>query len=130
MEGLNTLTAYQRRFGVTGELGAATRTFIRLLAPFAPHIAEELWERLGESYSVHQQPWPTMQKAAAPDGSITLAVQVNGRVRDKLSVPASVTEAEVRQLAVRCDGVRRHMNERSVARIIYVPGRLVNVVTE
>jgi leucyl-tRNA synthetase len=61
---------------------------------------------------------------------MTLAVQVNGRVRDRLTVPASVTEAEVRQLAVRCDGVRRHVNERPVARIVYVPGRLVNVVTE
>jgi leucyl-tRNA synthetase len=130
MEGLNTLAAYHRRFGVTGELGAATRTFICLLAPFAPHVAEELWARLGGSYSVHQQPWPTAQKAAAAGGSITLAVQVDGRVRDRLTVPASVTEAEVRQLAVRCDGVRRHLNERPVARIVYVPGRLVNVVTE
>ena len=129
MEGLNTLSAYHRKFGVTGELGAATRTFICLLAPFAPHIAEELWERTGGSYSVHQQPWPTTQKAA-PEDSITLVVQVDGRVRDRLSVPASVTEAEVRQLAMRCDGVRRHMNERPVARIIYVPGRLVNIVTE
>jgi leucyl-tRNA synthetase len=136
MEGLNTLSAYRRKFGVTGELGAATRTFICLLAPFAPHIAEELWQRLGGSYSVHQQPWPTTQEHSLPSGkavsedSITLVVQVDGRVRDRLSVAASITEAEVCQLAMECDGVRRHMKERPVARIIYVPGRLVNVVTE
>ena len=129
MEGLNTLTTHHREAGVTAELGAATRTFVLLLAPFAPHIAEELWERLGGSYSVHQRPWPTADEAMASDDTITLVVQVNGRVRDRLTVPAAIAEAEIRRLVLEREGIRRYLNERPVARMIYVPGRLVNIVT-
>jgi leucyl-tRNA synthetase len=126
---LNSLTAHHQAHGVTAELAEATRTFVLLLAPFAPHIAEELWARLGGSHSVHQQAWPIWDEALAAEEIITLVVQVDGRVRDKLAVSADISEAEARELALDCDGVRRHLGDRRVARVIYVPGRLVNVVT-
>lgn len=130
MECLNEMTAHYQAHGVTAELTEAARTFVLLLAPFAPHIVEELWARLGGPYSVHQQAWPTWEEALVAEETVTLAVQVNGRLRDKLIVPAGITEAEARELALNCDGVRRHLDGRRVARVIYVPGRLVNVVTE
>jgi leucyl-tRNA synthetase len=130
MECLNEMTAHRRAHGVTAELAEATRTFVLLLAPFAPHIAEELWGRLGGPYSVHLQPWPDWDETLAAEGTITLVVQVDGRVRDRLTVPADIGEAEARERALGCDGVRRQLEGRRVARVIYVPGRLVNVVTD
>jgi len=130
MECLNEMSAHHRAHGVTEELAEATRTFILLLAPFAPHIAEELWARLDGPYSVHQQVWPVWDEALAAEETITLIVQVDGRVRDKLTVPADIGEAEARDLALNCDGVRRQLDGRRVARVIYVPGRLVNVVLQ
>ncbi len=130
MECLNEMSTHHRAHGATEELAEATRTFVLLLAPFAPHIAEELWARLDGPYSVHQQVWPVWDEALAAEETITLVVQVDGRVRDKLTVPADIGEAEARDLALDCDGVRRHLDDRRVARVIYVPGRLVNVVTD
>jgi leucyl-tRNA synthetase len=128
MEYLNELMIYYQDHGVTAELAAAIQTFILLLAPFAPHIAEALWERLRGRYSVHQQPWPTWDEAMTVEETITLVVQVDGRVRDRLTVPATMTETEVRDLAMQTDGAQRYLNGRPVARVIYVPGRLVNIV--
>ena len=128
MECLNEMSGHHHAHGVTEGLAEAIRTFVLLLAPFAPHIAEELWARLGGSYSVHQQPWPAWDEALAAEETITLVVQVDGRVRDKMTVPAGIGEAEARALALECDPVRR-LDGRSVARVIHVPGRLVNVVT-
>jgi len=130
MECLNEMIAHHHAHGVTAELAEVTHTFVLLLAPFAPHVAEELWARLGGPYSVHQQAWPAWDEALAAEETITLVVQVDGRVRDRLTVPAGITEAEARELALDCDGVRRQLDGRRVARVIYVPGRLVNVVTD
>jgi len=123
------MSVHHHAHGVTAELAEATRTFVLLLAPFTPHAAEELWARLGGSYSVHQQAWPAWDESLAAEETITLVVQVDGRVRDKLTVSAGIGEAEARELALDCEGVRRHLGGRRVARVIYVPGRLVNVVT-
>jgi leucyl-tRNA synthetase len=130
MECLNEMVAHQQTHGVTAELAEAARTFVLLLTLFAPHIAEELWSRLGGAYSVHQQAWPTWDEALIAEETVTLVVQVNGRVRDRLTLPASITEAEARERALSCDGVRRHVDGRCVVRVVYVPGRLVNVVME
>jgi leucyl-tRNA synthetase len=124
------MVAHHQAHGVTVELVKATRAFVLLLAPFAPHITEELWRRLGGPYSVHQQAWPTWDAELTAQETVTLVVQVDGRVRDRLTVPAEVTESEARALALNCDGVRRHLAGRRVARVIYVPRRLVNVVME
>jgi leucyl-tRNA synthetase len=129
MEALNELADHHREHGATGELATAVRTFVLLLAPFAPHVAEEMWEQLGGTYSVHQQPWPAWDEALVAQERVTLAVQVDGRVRDRLTVAADTEEAQVRQRALACENVRRHLEGRQVTRVIYVPGRLVNLVT-
>jgi leucyl-tRNA synthetase len=129
MECLNELAAYHQERGVTSELSAAVRTFVLLLAPLAPHIAEEIWAALGGAYSVHQQPWPTWDRELVAQDTVTLVVQVDGRVRDRLRVPAGIAEAEARKRALACQGVRRHLGDRAPARVVYVPNRLVNLVT-
>ena len=107
----------------------AIRTLILLLAPACPHIAEELWQRIGGEYSVHQQPWPTWDEELAKEKVITLVVQVNGKLRDRLQVPVTITEEEAKELALASAGAQRHIKGKEVVRVIYVPGRLVNIVT-
>ena len=130
MEYLNTLTVYGRDHGLTEALAEAARDFVLLLAPFAPHISEELWAQWGGPYSIHQQPWPSWDEAMVVEETITLIVQVNGRVRDRLTVPATISEEDARQRAVQSEGVQRYLNGNPVKRVIYIPGRLVNVVTD
>ncbi|MBI4284395.1 MAG: leucine--tRNA ligase [Chloroflexi bacterium] len=106
----------------------AVDTLLLLLAPTAPHVTEELWERTGHSYSIHNQPWPKWDEALVKEEEITLVVQVNGKLRDRITVPASITEAEARQLALDSPKVKTHLAGKDIANIIYVPKRLVNVV--
>ena len=107
----------------------ARRTFLLLLAPMAPHLTEELWGRIGQGYSIHQQSFPAWDEALAAEEQVTLVVQVDGRVRDRFQVSADIGEEEAKAQAQAQDNVRRHVGERKVAKVIYVPGRLVNVVT-
>ena len=107
---------------------SAIERLVLMLAPMAPHIAEELWERSGGPYSVHSQRWPEWDPELAADEVITLVVQVNGRVRDKIEAPADIGEDAARELALASQRVAVHTEGKTVARVIYVPGRLVNVV--
>lgn len=106
----------------------ALSSLLLMLAPLAPHIAEELWERRGWPYSIHQQAWPTYDPDLARPLEVTLVVQVNGKVRDKIQVPADISEEEARRLALESPKVRHHIDQRPIERIIYVPGRLINLV--
>ena len=101
-----------------------------LLAPTVPHLAEELWQRVGYDYSIHNQSWPHWDEALAKDEEITLVVQVNGKLRDRIIVSASITEAEARQLAVERQRVKAYLAGKKILKRIYVPGRLVNFVVE
>ena len=94
----------------------------------APHLTEELWQRTGEAYSIHSQAFPAWDDSLAAEEVITLVVQVNGRVRDRLEVPADIGEEEAKRLALERPNVQRHTGGRTPAKLLYVPGRLVNVV--
>ena len=130
MEFLNTLSTQVNSGHISRQVENATRAYVLLLAPFAPHIAEELWGRLGGAYSVHEQAWPEWEEEALRADSVTLVVQVDGRVRDRLEVPPGIDEREARMRSLAADGVRHHLDGRRVTRTIYVPGRLINLVTE
>ncbi|MEA3459178.1 MAG: class I tRNA ligase family protein, partial [Chloroflexota bacterium] len=108
----------------------AIKTLIPLLAPACPHIAEELWKKVGGQYSVHQQPWPKWSEELAKEEVITLVVQVDGKLRDRLQVAATITEEEAKELALASAGAQRHIKGKEVVKVIYVPGRLVNIVTK
>ena len=106
----------------------AIETLLLLLAPCCPHVAEELWVRTSRPYSIHQQPWPRFAPALAAEEIITLVVQVNGKLRARLEVPADVTEEAARQAALADANVQHHIAGKQVRQVVYVPGRLVNVV--
>jgi len=108
--------------------GEAIRALILLLAPTMPHLSEELWQRIGEPYSVHEQAWPAWDEEVAADEVVTLVVQVNGKVRDRLSVPAGMSEEEARELALASPKVQRYTSRKAVQDIIYVPDQIINVV--
>jgi len=108
----------------------AIDTLLLLLAPTAPHLAEELWQRTGHNYSIHNQSWPQWDEELAKDEEITLIVQVNGKLRDRITVPASITEAEAKQKALDSQRIKAYLEGKKVLKIIYVPGRLVNLVVK
>ncbi|MES2953534.1 MAG: leucine--tRNA ligase [Patescibacteria group bacterium] len=105
-------------------------TLIRLLAPFAPHIAEELWEKIGHSEPLYRSHWPKADSSKLELSLLTIAVQVNGKVRDTLSVPRTISEEEVRALALGRDSVKRWLEGKEPKKIVYVPGRLLSIVAE
>jgi leucyl-tRNA synthetase len=106
----------------------AVRNLLLMMAPFTPHIAEELWERTGGGYSIHQQAWPEADPEIAAEEVITLIVQVNGKVRDRIEVPADIGEADAKQAALASERVQAYLDGGEPRKVIYVPGRLVNVV--
>jgi leucyl-tRNA synthetase len=103
-------------------------TLMLLLAPTAPHLAEELWQQTGHDYSIHNQPWPKWDPELAEDEEITLVVQVNGKLRDRVTAPASINEAEAKNIALNSARVKNHLEGRETVKVIYVPGKLVNIV--
>jgi len=99
-----------------------------LLAPFAPHIAEELWERIGRPYSIHQQPWPVADAMLLVRGTEVIAIQVNGRTRATIELPVDTGQDEAVQAARQVEVVQRHLNGAAIQRVVYVPGRVINLV--
>ncbi len=106
----------------------AVDNLLLLLAPIAPHITEELWAQRGRAYSIHQQPWPQWDEAVAKEETITLIVQVNGRVRDKLEVAAGLDDEAVKQIALSSDKAQGWLDGKEPRKVIVVRGKLVNIV--
>jgi len=106
----------------------AVRTLVKLLNPVGPHISEEMWERLGEKTLLADASWPEYDAAAAAEPEITIVVQVNGRVRDRLMLPAATGEDKVRELALASQKVRSALDGGTPAKVVYVPDRLINFV--
>ncbi len=102
--------------------------YLKLLAPVAPHITEELWSLLGKPYSIHTQSWPVLDEEAAKQEEITLVLQVNGKVRDRLIVAADVSEEDAKLLAMENPAVQRFLEGKTPRQVIYIKGKLVNVV--
>ena len=129
MEFTNTLVkAKQTRVYGTAAWDEAVETLLLLLAPCCPHIAEELWERTGRQYSVHQQSWPRFDSDLAADEMVTLIVQINGKLRARLNVPADIADDAAREAALADPSIVRHLAGSEPRDVIVVPGRLVNVV--
>jgi leucyl-tRNA synthetase len=104
------------------------KIFLQILAPFAPHITEELWTMFGEKKSIHQSPWPAWDKKKIIDQTITIGVQVNGKVRAELEIDSTMSEDQVTDLALHHANVQTWLAGKEIKRIIYVAGRLVNIV--
>ena len=102
--------------------------FLRVLAPYAPHLSEELWARLGETELIATAPWPVHDEALCLEEAITVVVQVNGKRRDRIVVPRDIAPQALRELALNAPGAERSLQGRSPRRVVVVPGRLVNIV--
>jgi leucyl-tRNA synthetase len=120
-----------REAGAAGsaEWQEAVNIYVRMMAPVTPHIAEELWTGvLGKKYSIHTQDWPKVDEEAAKDDEITIPVQVNGRLRDRLVVPAESSEEEIRALALASESVQKHLEGKTPKKVIVVKKKLINIV--
>ena len=106
----------------------AVEVYLKLLAPVAPHITEELWQRIGKPYSIHTQAWPKVDEAAAAQDEITLVVQVNGKVRDRITVAADISDDDAKQTALTSAVIVKALESKTPLQVIYVKGRLVNIV--
>jgi len=111
--------------GVTHE---DAKTFLKLLAPFAPYITEELWQELGEKVSIHKAQWPMYDPQKIAEDIFTLIIQVNGKLRDTIDVPLDTTEAQARELALGRENVKKFIGSTRPGRIIYIPKKLINIV--
>jgi len=101
---------------------------MQLLAPMAPHITEELWHLTKHTGDIHASDWPTYDEAQTQDETFTLVLQVNGKVRERIVAPADISEAEVRELALSNSRILSFIGESTIQKVIYIPGRLVNIV--
>jgi leucyl-tRNA synthetase len=106
----------------------AIEVLLLLAAPVAPHIAEEIWERMGKPYSIHQQAWPVADPELAVEEVLEFVVQVNGKVRDKLVAAADTDEVTLREMALNSERIQSLVGTKTIRKVIVVPGKLVNVV--
>ena len=129
MELLNEMVSYKENGGWNSSAWQeAVDIYLRMMAPAVPHIAEEIWARLGKPYSIHQQDWPVIDEEIAQEEQIELVVQVNGKLRDKIIIPIDTEKETARKLAMESAAVQKHLEGRSPRKVIFVPGRLINIV--
>lgn len=130
MELRNSLNDAKRNRNVTAVAwNEAVNNLLLLLAPITPHVSEELWAQRGRPYSIHQQPWPQWDEEIARDDTITLVVQVNGKVRDRLELPADTPEADMKTAALASENVQRYLEGKEPRKVIVIKGKLVNIVS-
>jgi len=132
MEMLNFMFAnideLKTRTEATKIVSSAVSSILTVLSPMAPHICEELWSEMGHDALLVNQPWPVFDPKALVQDEIEVVIQVNGKLRGKITVPKEASKAEVEQLAMENEGVTRHIEGLTVRKVIVVPGKLVNVV--
>ncbi|AHB88974.1 leucyl-tRNA synthetase LeuS [Thermosynechococcus sp. NK55a] len=114
----------------SGVYSEGIQTLLTLLAPFAPHISEELWHQLGGTDSIHRQPWPKADPTALVADEITLVIQVMGKTRGAIQVPAAASQAELEEAAKHSEIGQRYLAGKTIKKVIVVPGKLVNFVLE
>jgi leucyl-tRNA synthetase len=112
----------------TVEWREAVEALVLMMAPSTPYVAEELWERLGKPYSVHQQTWPTFDESLAKQEVAEIVVQINGKVRERITVPVDLSQDDAVAQAMALPRVSEQFDGRAPDRVIYVPGRLLNLV--
>jgi leucyl-tRNA synthetase len=108
---------------------SSKRTLVRLLAPLAPYLAEELWQRMGEPFSVHAQPWPEWSEHNVAAEVVTVVVQIDGKVRARLEIAAGASQEETLGAALADERVTSALGDDEIRRVVFVPDRVINLVT-
>jgi leucyl-tRNA synthetase len=124
-EGLRSGTARPQSLSALRE---GVEGLILMLSPFAPHTAEELWELTGHTASIERTPWPSYDEDVARPDEIVVPIQVNGKLRGRLTVPADTPESELREMALREPAIRPHIDGKTIKTVVVVRGKLINVV--
>ena len=104
--------------------------FVKMLAPIAPHVSEELWQRLGNQETITYQPWPTYNASLLVDDEIEIVVQVNGKVRAKINIPKDLSKEDMQELALQNENVKLSIEGKEIKKVIAVPQKLVNIVAK
>jgi len=131
MELVNALYLYKEKDNVNQAVAReGVETVLKLLAPFAPHITEELWSELGHKESIHKQAWPEVDQSALVQEEITIILQVNGKLRDKIQVPVDISGEELEKLVLSSEKVKVYLEGKTVVKVIKVPQKLVNIVVK
>ncbi len=126
---ISALMILTNEFEKAKELPAISyQTLLKLLAPLAPHIAEELWQKLGHKKSIFFEKWPRYNPELIKEEKVTLVIQVNGKVRDKIEIEHSFSEKEAKDLALGREKVKRWIEGKEIKKVIFVPGKLINFV--
>jgi leucyl-tRNA synthetase len=132
MELVNAIYQFRSENGYGPEafpvLRLAVDTAVVLISPMVPHIAEEMWEALGHERSVVQEVWPEWDEEAVAEDMQLIVVQVNGRLRNRIYVSPSASREEIREAALADDRIKTFIGDKSIRKVVVVPGRLVNVV--
>jgi leucyl-tRNA synthetase len=102
--------------------------FVLLLSPFAPHIAEEFWQLLGHDKTLAYEPWPTYDEALTHEPEVELAVQINGKIRDRVTVPADSDDEAIKQKVLESDCIKGQLEGKTVCKVIVIKNRMVNIV--
>ena len=108
----------------------AIEAVVLLLSPFVPHFAEELWEALGKKASILKNAWPEYDPEAVMEEEVLIVVQVNGKLRDRITVPASYGEEEVKSVALKSDRIQTLIEGKKIKKVVLVPKKLVNIVCQ
>ena len=108
----------------------AYQTLLRLLAPFAPHVTEELWGKCGKKQSIHTESWPVVSSALEGTAVATIVIQVNGKKRAILQLKNGATEGEVREAATALPEVKKWLGESTIRKVIHLPNKLMNIVVD
>ena len=106
---------------------AVLEPFVLVLAPYAPHLAEELWQKLGHPQTLTCEPWPKYDPALLVENTVTIVVQVNGKVRTRLDVPVQIGKAELEKLALTNADVQAFLAGKTIKKVIVIPGKLINI---
>jgi len=107
---------------------SVARTMVLLISPFAPHLAEELWEKLGNKPSISDQAWPEFDPALVVDEEVTVVIQVNGKLRSKMVVQKDLPNAEMEEMALKNERIHTLIEGKPIRRVIVIPNKLVNIV--
>lgn len=104
--------------------------FVKMLYPITPHFGEELWSILGHNETITYEPWPTYDEAKLVDDEVEVVVQVNGKVRSKVTVPKDAAKEQLEQVAKEDERVKEHIDGKEIVKVIVIPGKLVNIVVK
>lgn len=131
MELVNALYLYKEQPKVNLKVAReGIEAVLLLLAPFAPHLTEELWSGIGYKESIHKQSWPKLDESALTEEEVTIVLQVNGKVRDKIQVPVQTSQEELEKTILSSEKVKQHLEGKTVVKLITIPGKLANIVVK